>query len=439
MQPGKRTSYEDLKKVIEARREQGTISSNTLLNCLREELKENEKYQVPKYKNAFKLLGNYLQGQEPKICVTEEFIENFRIWLEKGNATGTEGKTAAANILHAINEFTGQTWLKLPLLTGSPVRKLFRFKMLDDYSLEMFVHFEKYARQIRTNRLPVKDETGRITVYKEFVLLKKELAPIPKFKRLDECLTLLLKLGKTNINQISQSDLLNDQLVSLTALKNLCPVFANFHKWGFLDVNPFSEIDYMKPRYDQNVEFITKESVDLLLADVKALKKKSDRYIRSLCLCVLAYDSCLRIGELLSLWVSDLLKEDGIDVLRIRSEIQKGQGKNEKYLVFHFEETSKILDYYLNVVRRRKLASDNSLFVGEKGQVLSYSSAREDVKRVQKELGLELYHDSNAVITPHHFRRTFGTLNAPGIGLNLPIDELADRMRHNDPATTRAH
>ena len=52
---------------------------------------------------------------------------------------------------------------------------------------------------------------------------------------------------------------------------------------------------------------------------------------------------------------------------------------------------------------------------------------------------MELYHDAEATITPHHFRRTFGTLNAPGTGLNLTIDELANRMRHNDPAITRGH
>ena len=98
-----------------------------------------------------------------------EFFEGFRLWIEAGNASGTEGKTAAANILHVIYEFTGRTWLKVPLLTGSPVRKLFGFKKLDDHSLEMFVHFEKYARLIRTNHLPVKGETGRITVHKEFV------------------------------------------------------------------------------------------------------------------------------------------------------------------------------------------------------------------------------------------------------------------------------
>ena len=439
VQPDKRISYEELKSVIDSRNGQGKIRVSTLLNCLSEEIVVSEGFNHSKYKNALKLFGSYLKTQESELLLDEELIDCFRLWLNNDNASGAEGKTAAANIVHVINVFVGKSWLKTSILVGSPVRKLFRFKQLDEQSLEMFVHFEKYARQIRTNRLPVKDETGRITVYKEFVLLKKELAPIPKFKRLDQCLTILLKLGKRNINEVTKEALLNDSLVGLSALKDLCPVFANFHKWGFLEVNPFSNIDYMKPKYNQNIEFITKESIDLMLTAVKSLNGKTDYQIRALCLCVLAYDSCMRIGELLSLQVSDLSQEDGVDILRIRSEVQKGQDKNEKYLVFHFDETSQILHYYLNRVRRKNSSTTDILFIGEKGQSVSRTSAREHVRKVQRELGMQLYHDAEAIITPHHFRRTFGTLNAPGIGLNLPIDELADRMRHNDPATTRGH
>mgnify|MGYP004143158197 CR=1 FL=1 len=71
---------------------------------------------------------------------------------------------------------------------------------------------------------------------------REELALIPRYKRLDECLSLLLKLGKKNVIEVSKEDLLNDKLVGLTALKDLSPVFANFHKWGFLKENPFLAI-----------------------------------------------------------------------------------------------------------------------------------------------------------------------------------------------------
>ena len=146
-----RSSYESLKKLIDERKSQESINHSLLINNLKAELNTNEIYQKPKYKNALKLFESFV---EELVFVDERLIESFRHWLNEGNSSGTEGKSAAANIVHIINEFAGRNWLKWPVLVGAPVRKLFRFMKVDDQSREMFVHFEKYARQIRSG-LPV--------------------------------------------------------------------------------------------------------------------------------------------------------------------------------------------------------------------------------------------------------------------------------------------
>ena len=437
MEPRNRTTYSELLEIIVCRQTQSQINTPEFINLLEQVVKHIGQFQHAKYLTALTIFKSYLKKFN-LLLVDEKFICSFREWSLKESFHGTETKNAGANIVHLVNKAgEGSKWLVKPILNGIGYRRMKNFKFLSEGSQRAFAFFEQNAKQVKTNRLPVREQDGRISVYKEFQLLKKPLALIPRYNRLDRCLQFMRKIHIRDLQDITEEDFLKEKDSDPRCLKELSPLFANLHNAGYLKTNPFCKIDFNQPAKPKVIEFITKESIETLLAYSSQPSKFDEETIRNLLLCTIAYDSSMRIGELLSLKVGDFSKEDGVDVLRIRSDIQKGQNKNEKYLVFMFKSTSIVLNYYLKFVRAKFNPKSEKLFIGRNGKPISYSAARKHVINIQKLLSMELYHDKNAVITPHHFRRTFGTLNAPGIGLDLSLDELASRLRHEDPKTTR--
>lgn len=435
VEPRNRTTYTELQEIIESHDKLKPIKKHDLIDILERNIKLHTSLQKPEFINALKVFKQFLKGSET--LLTNEIIDDFRAFVKRKTPKGAGGKTSGANIVTIINATSlPQVWLMKPLLKGPSYKKLKNFQFLTEKTRKMFVHFEQNAKQTKTNRLPIR-ENGKISVYKEFQVLKKELALIPRYNRLDRCLQFLRKINQPDITQVRESDFLSEKKYDPRCLKEISPLFANLHYWGFIDYNPFCNMDFHQPTKPSEIEFIKKESIDALLTYSSQAANLSHCLIRNLLLCTLAYDSCLRIGELLSLEIGDLMKEEGIDILRIRPEIQKGQNKNERYLIILFKSTSILLNRYIKFVRPTYPQKSKRLFVGLSGLPISYSAARQGIRQVQSLLSMELYHDRKAIITPHHFRRTFGTLNAPGLGLNLSLDELATRMRHEDPKTTR--
>ena len=437
MEVRKRTTLNEIYQAIKTRKVQNSISVKDLTTELSQTIRNFSKFQSSKYKNALAILSNYLSKYET-LKITEDFLYEFSSFVKDTAPKGNEGKSAAPNIRHVINKAgENSAWLPCPLINGISYTKYSKFTSFEENTQKALIQYESEAKQIKTNRLPYKNKNGTVSIYKEFYLLKKPLSLSARYNRLDLSIQLLSKTGKKDLNKIVVEDL---DAISKRSQKELCPFFANIHQWGFLEKNIFCEVDLDFIPPSKEVEFLTKESIDRLFEAARQIKKFNYVDARTITICLLAYDSCLRVGEFTSLKLSDISKEDDITILKIRSEIQKGQDKIEKYMLFSFDLTVKILSYFIKNIRPFSNNSNSPfLFPGSKNERISDQVVRHTIKKIQKPLSLELYHDKNRRITPHHFRRTFGTLNAPGVGLNLSLDELAARMRHDNPDTTREH
>jgi hypothetical protein len=429
----------DIQLIINDRLQQKTILIRDLCNFLDEQIRLS-RYQNPKFITAVKAFKVFLKPVN-EVRLDEELLDHFNLWVKENKLGlgGSEFKQAPSNLLAIINTLKNQEYLKVPIILGRTRSRVRSFRQLTEKSREMLLHFEANARQVKTNRLPYKNEEGQIQVFSEFILLKKKLAEIPKFNRMDLLMTFMKRTGLDDFAKVTL-EAIKEVAMTVKCLKEVGFVFANFHQNGFLPSNPFCHFDRpLSFEITHLVEFVTQEGIDSLHRGAFHIHKMSHEAARSLCYCLLAYDTCLRAGELRALTLSDFTFEDDMTTLRIRSEIQKGQNKIERYLLILFDETVHALKYYLKEVRPSLKSQDDILFIQSGGRGLSHSVMSKGIDGIAETFALKINDNVDKHITSHHFRRTFGTLNAPGIGLNLPLDELAERMRHSDPKTTRTH
>jgi len=439
MKARNRTLYRDLDDILNARSYQKSIKSDVLIELLKNRL-SSEVFTYSKFTSALKIFRLYIEGKE-SLRVDEYLLSDFHTWVKGNRVTlrGTEVLQSSANLIEILNTFSGAVWLSHKILKGKTRQKYLFYCGLNQKSREMIVYFESNARQVKTNRLPYKNENGQIIVFKEFRLLKKKLAEIPKFGRIDLLISIMRKCGVDDISKITL-EMLRSHSISEKVMKEVSYLFANLHQSGFLKSNPFCYFDFLSSLDEnENVQYIEKEGIDRLLSYSYNIQNLGHDEAMTLAYCLLAYDSCLRAGELMGLTVEDIQEQGGVMSIRIRTEIQKGQNKSEKHIILLFEPVRAALRYFLKNFRAQINSSENWLFVSSRKVRPSQSTISKYIKKLADLIDLRIAGFPEKNITPHHFRRTFGTLNAPGLGLDLSLDELADRMRHEDPRTTRRH
>ncbi|MDM4719166.1 tyrosine-type recombinase/integrase [Micromonospora sp. WMMA1363] len=200
-------------------------------------------------------------------------------------------------------------------------------------------------------------------------------------------------------------------------------------KLGAVDANPVAGAD--RPRIDRdhsNTVGLTPAEVDALLAAAEAATGPTAA--RNLAVIALLADLGLRVGELISLDVTDLGAERGHRSIRF---VGKGGKARRRALT---PGTAYTLDAYLS----QRAASRGGpvhqltgpLLVTATGARLDRHSVFRLVRRLAREAGIAAW----ARLSPHSLRHSFATTaRAEGV----PLEDVQDAMGHADPRTTRRY
>ncbi len=154
---------------------------------------------------------------------------------------------------------------------------------------------------------------------------------------------------------------------------------------------------------------------------IEILSKKDWIGARDTAIILLLYGSGLRIGEVLSLKLSDIPKScDGMLIV-------KGKGNKER-LVPILPEVLDAINSYINQCPYD--TSEHGLFKGANGKLLNPDVFREAIRKLKNTLGLPHY------TTPHAFRHSFATHLLGNGGDLRTIQEL---LGHQSLSTTQRY
>ncbi|MFY1693873.1 MULTISPECIES: tyrosine-type recombinase/integrase [unclassified Solwaraspora] len=193
--------------------------------------------------------------------------------------------------------------------------------------------------------------------------------------------------------------------------------------------NPVTDADRPRVNRDHSATIgLTPDQVDALFVAARADPRPSGR--RNLAVLALLADLGLRVGELVSLDVSDLGHERGHRSVRF---VGKGGRSRRRALA---PDTARILDAYLDeragAAATTVDALTGPLLVTATGARLDRHAVFRLVRRLARAAGLPAWDR----LSPHSLRHAFATTaRAEGV----PLEDVQDAMGHADPRTTRRY
>lgn len=169
-------------------------------------------------------------------------------------------------------------------------------------------------------------------------------------------------------------------LNSINAQVRFLKVFFSFlEKEGYVDNNVMLNIDYLKVD-QQEKELLTEDELDRL---INIPNDTLYPQFRDKVIMYLAYDSCLRINELISLDIEDLrLKER-----KIILPASKAKGRKQRTIPI----TSMTLKMLLALIEENNLAFNEpkAIFLNWHGERLAIDTFRKSLSRYVKKAGIE--------------------------------------------------
>jgi integrase/recombinase XerD len=212
-------------------------------------------------------------------------------------------------------------------------------------------------------------------------------------------------------------------------MSGLSSWYAFLVKVGAVGANPVGGAD--RPRVDRDhsgTVGLSPAEVDALL--VAAETDPSAARLRNHAVIALLADLGLRVGELVSLDVSDLGYERGHRSIRFT-----GKGGKKRRRALTPAGTAIVETYLLHRSMAEGVAVDEltgPLFVTTTGARLDRHAVFRLVRRLAERAGIP----SAAQLSPHSLRHAFAT-TARGEG--VPLEDVQDAMGHADPRTTRRY
>lgn len=200
-------------------------------------------------------------------------------------------------------------------------------------------------------------------------------------------------------------------------------------KLGVLAANPVAGADRPRVSRDHSSTVgLTPQEVDALLAAAEA--DTGPMAVRNRAVVTLLADLGLRVGELLSLDVTDLGQEQGHRTIRF---VGKGGRARRRALT---PGAIRALDAYLMARATAEGISPEQLtgplFVTASGARLDRHAVFRLVRRLARTAGIPAW----ARLSPHSLRHAFATsARAEGV----PLEDVQDAMGHADPRTTRRY
>ncbi len=335
--------------------------------------------------------------------------------------------------------------VKTPWMAVHSYRRQARINNLADSTRRAIQWFR--ANGVRIKSAPIYiQENGVVRKSVELVVTNQPLKIRVKETRLSRMVKFLQNVGRSDIREVTVEDCrgylekyqkLGQKETVDKDFSELLPVFENLKAGGFIRHNPFIHFQIERQKSKAVIDFISQENMNKIL-DLSNLDWKDPIKVRNRMICVLLYDLALRKSELQQLRVSDIrIEEDEHVLITIRSEIQKGQGKDEVQFFLFFQESRKILSYYLRKVRPVFKPRAPNFLIGQRGLPLSDSQITDAIERVCKEF--EVLTFAGKVPSPHILRHTFATLNIAPIGIALSLNDIVDRLRHVGYETAKKH
>lgn len=372
--------------------------------------------------------------------LNEALLHHFHLWCRtqpadnvKGNVAGSAG--CLRDLLHEVGK--AEHWLERELLPQKSWSRYARIERLTPLTRTLLVHYEVHAKQYTIRELTIQLADKSLAHKIHYGLTGKPLAEYPRHCRIQRMLHFLEVCERRGIEEVTASDVDHYLKFGLKGglqghekdIMEVASVFVNLHLQGKLPTNPLAEISIPARRGGIAHDFLVPESIQRLQDAATVPEKFKSGDYRSLVFCNLAYDTAMRLRELLSLNVGDIRDDPENDMMTIHvaADIQKGQTAQYRLLCLYFPATRHALRHHL---RQHDGDPNAPLFQAVPGRRLSAMAAAHGVNRITDKLGIKSFHGK--ACTPHLFRHTFATLNIQPLGLALDLEEIVSRLRHQD-------
>jgi len=192
---------------------------------------------------------------------------------------------------------------------------------------------------------------------------------------------------------------------------------------GLLSCNPLENASHESFGHTAERPFLAPDMV-IRIRDLSTVNRKDWEQLANRLTVLLLLDLAVRRSELAGLRRSDIRRDRGVFRVRLRSEVQKMSNKPTVYLEILYPETAELLDLWM----KRRVLKEDALIPNRSGYPASGSVIDDRLKREAERLGLACY-QSGKLPTRHALRRTFATCNSAPIGMAMPPDEIANRLR----------
>ena len=379
---------------------------------------------------AIRRFGEFLDDNGiDSVMPDEQMLADFIVWLER-NRLGGKGRfrSAMAGFVKRLVNMLPPEILNRPLVQAQRAAKARELAALSKETRRILDDFVEDGRKVK------KGNGGK-------GLSRERLAPGYRKWLAGVARSFLKVVGTDDIQAATRDDaeaFIDDyakrgkQQTGLNLLADLRSLFVNMQAKGLIEGNPLEEFTDKKVavRDDYLPEAQAEKLTDLSTLDMRDFMAVRDRLM-----CLLAYDFCVRSGEIALLETRDLRSAGDYAELTLRPEGQKGQDKKRVTLLSCFAATRPVAETYLRL-RGRLGPGTESLIVSRDGRAVKSGGCRAAVKRHCRGLAIRTHAGSQDVV-PHLLRHTFGTLNIEPLGMGLSLSELQARLRHEDPRTTR--
>jgi len=406
------------------------------------------------YANILEYYLNKYNIQE--IIPNEEFFN--LIWdriMEDGFLNGKQysilsRKKVSRTARRIVNEyFYPKGLVKRIVLKKIVIQRYEKFFELTKMSQDAIIWFEQNGKRVRA--MPVYVDNGKPYAGDDTVIrmihhiTNKVLLPVSKQGKIDHAFRFLRIIEKNGFEFVTSEDVKKlDEYCTQRNVKqkedymaHVATFFINIHSAGFIKQNHFSKVSLKMKGGANKKDFIAPECMEKF-RDISTIDFKNRNEVRDRLVVLLAYDLALRLNEFLSLKLSDVKKDpDGEWYAVIKSDIQKGQDKDEEIMYFFFDETRKLLEIYLNKIRKQFNPVTDDLIVSNQGGVLGSQHCRLRFQLLCEKMGIKTFYGK--MPTPHVLRHSFATINIEPLGLALPLYEMTERLRHVRVETTRQH
>jgi|GEM_PF-5413495 len=354
---------------------------------------------------------------EAQLAMFREDLKTGR--LKKLNGTSyRKSASQAGTVLFALHNRAyerGAEGFMRELIPANTYQRYVRFLSLSERSQEALQWFEEHAPRAGRNR-----HAQLMTVKTRNTVVREMIQFLGRLDRND-----LEGITAEDLPKVAEGDAAYKRTQSL--LHHVGIFYKTCVTAGKLSANPLAGVSYNNNDADAVRDFLAPDMVERV-RDLSTVDMGDPIQVAGRTAMLVILDLALRLNELSKLDRSHArrMREGGFRV-HLPSGVQKMQGKPAIDLETLYPETAKMLGRYLKHFNTSE-EDVAPLILNRSGGRASGQVISTLIKREADRIGL-VGHVSGKTPTPHAFRRTFATVNAAPLGLQLPPDEIASRLR----------